>query len=174
MTRWNIAATALVLAMALAGCQEDVAAPAEPQADTDPRIDDRTGPPAETMPTPAEAEQSPMITIAAAEPPHLVDAAGQALYVLEDNHDGSRCDEQCESAWPPVQADETQVLAGPGVQGEFGTMPRDDGGLHVTFQGQPLYRYAADAGVGATAGDGVEDQWGAWALATPAATPDQR
>lgn len=101
MTRWNIAATALVLAMTLAGCQEDVAAPAEPQADTGPRIDDRTGPPAETMPTPAEAEQSPMITIAAAEPPHLVDAAGQALYVLEDNHDGSRCDEECESAWPP-------------------------------------------------------------------------
>lgn len=176
MTRWNIPATTLVLAVALAGCQEDVAAPAVSQpADQGPQVDERTGPPAETMPTPAEAEQRPMITVSDSEHRHLVDAAGQALYVLEGNQDGSRCDEACENAWPPVQAEETQALAGTGVVGELGTMPRADGGLHVTYDGQPLYRYAADTGVGATAGHGVQDQWGTWTLAGPggAADPDQ-
>ncbi|NZA27945.1 hypothetical protein H0E84_16315 [Luteimonas sp. SJ-92] len=99
------------------------------------------------------------------EPAYLTDAARQALYVLEGNDDGTRCDAECEEAWPPVTARQTQPTPGPGLQADLlGTMPRSDSSLHVTYDGRPLYRYAADAGAARTAGHGVEDQWGRWAL----------
>ncbi|TKS54845.1 hypothetical protein E4582_08785 [Luteimonas yindakuii] len=98
-------------------------------------------------------------------PGYLTDGAGQALYVLDGNVGGDRCDAACEEAWPPVLADGATPRADPRIgSGGAGTLPRNDGTRHVTYEGQPLYRYAADAGAGRTAGDGVEDQWGRWSL----------
>ena len=170
MNRVNHTLLAIVILAAVAGCQRDDASsaavsPSQPDTDAMPA-------PAQATPTPAEAERRPILAVSDSQPAHLVDGAGQALYVLEGNDDGSRCDAACEDAWPPVQAEETQPLAGPGgYETRLGTMPRPDGGLHVTYHGQPLYRYAADSGVGATAGHGVEDQWGAWSLVTPEGPP---
>ena len=170
MNRVNHTLLALVILAAVAGCQRDEASsaavpPSESETDAMPA-------PVQSAPTPAQAERRPILAISDSQPAHLVDGAGQALYVLEGNDDGSRCDAACEDAWPPVQAEETQPLAGPGgYETRLGTMPRPDGGLHVTYHGQPLYRYAADSGVGATAGHGVEDQWGAWSLVTPEGPP---
>ncbi|MGY1529215.1 hypothetical protein [Luteimonas sp. A649] len=95
---------------------------------------------------------------------HLVDGAGSAVYVLAGNTDGGKCDAACEEAWPPVLALETQPTAGTGVEGaHIGTLVRGDR-TYVTYAGQPLYRYAGDAGAERTAGAGVEDQWGKWSL----------
>ncbi|MBJ6983691.1 hypothetical protein [Luteimonas sp. MC1750] len=95
---------------------------------------------------------------------HLVDGAGSAVYVLAGNADGSKCDAACQEAWPPVLAHEAQAGAGTGVEASrIGTLERN-GRTHVTYGGQPLYRYAADAGAGRTAGAGVQDQWGKWSL----------
>lgn len=95
---------------------------------------------------------------------HLVDGAGSALYVLAGNMDGSLCDAACQEAWPPVLAHDARPTAGTGVEaGSIGTLERD-GRTHVTYAGQPLYRYAGDAGAGRTAGHGVDDQWGSWSL----------
>lgn len=168
MTRMNMGTIALAIILPLAGCQQEQPQGEAMPATSDPRIDESTGPPVQTQPTPAQAESRPMLALSSTRPAHLVDGAGQAVYVLEGNDDGSRCDDACENAWPPVQAEQAQPLAGPGaMDGQLSTMPREDGGLHVTYDGQPLYRYAADSGVGATAGDGVDDQWGTWSLVTP-------
>lgn len=95
---------------------------------------------------------------------HLVDGAGTAVYILEGNMDGTRCDAACEEAWPPVLAHDVRPEAGPGVEpARIGTLDRN-GRTHVTYGGQPLYRYAGDMGAGRTAGAGVEDQWGKWSL----------
>lgn len=171
MNRVNHTLLALVVLAAVAGCQRDDAGsaavpPSQPDTNT------MQQGPGQSAPTPAEAERRPILAISDSQPAHLVDGAGQALYVLEGNDDGSRCDAACENAWPPVQAEEAQPLTGPGgYETRLGSMPRPDGGLHVTYHGQPLYRYAADSGVGATAGHGVEDQWGAWSLVTPEGPP---
>lgn len=98
--------------------------------------------------------------------PYLTDQAGAALYYMEDNRDGSRCDDTCERAWPPVVASEGQAQAGEGVDGtRLGTVPRVAGGLHVTHDDLALYRYAGDQGPGTTSGDNVRDKWGHWHLA---------
>ena len=95
---------------------------------------------------------------------HLVDGAGSSVYVLAGNDDGSKCDEACQDAWPPVLAHNSQPTAGAGVEASrIGTLERE-GRIHVTYGGQPLYRYAGDAGANRTAGAGVEDQWGKWSL----------
>ena len=95
---------------------------------------------------------------------HLVDGAGSAVYVLAGNADGSQCDAACEEVWPPVLALEAQPTAGAGVEAaRIGSLERGDRS-YVTYAGQPLYRYAGDAGAERTAGAGVEDQWGKWSL----------
>lgn len=95
---------------------------------------------------------------------HLVDGAGSSVYVLEGNTDGARCDAACEEAWPPVLTDDARPTGAAGVeQGRIGTLDRGDR-THVTYGGQPLYRYAGDGGANRTAGDGVQDQWGTWSL----------
>lgn len=95
---------------------------------------------------------------------HLIDGAGSSVYVLEGNTDGSRCDAACEEAWPPVLTDDALPRGAAGVeQGRIGTLDRGNR-THVTYGGQPLYRYAGDGGANRTAGDGVQDQWGTWSL----------
>lgn len=95
---------------------------------------------------------------------HVVDGAGSAVYLLAGNADGSLCDRACEEVWPPVMAHDRSPTAGTGVEAaRIGTLERE-GRLHVTYGGQPLYRYAGDMGANRTAGAGVEDQWGQWSL----------
>lgn len=165
MIRSNAAVFVLITTVGLTACQQE----SVDQADRAlPPAEQEALQPEQPMPTPAQAERRPVVTVSDADPAHLVDSAGQALYLLEGNEDGSRCDAACEDAWPPVQAEDAEPLAGPGgYETRLGTMRREDGGLHVTYQDQPLYRYAADSGVGATAGHGVEDQWGTWSLVSP-------
>ncbi|WP_407351568.1 hypothetical protein [Luteimonas sp. R10] len=160
---------ALSTVLALSACRGD---PAEQQADdvSTSRYRADVGPSGEAV-VPGESGGPraqggrAVVTASDTDPAHLIDAAGQTLYVLEGNDDGSRCDAACEEAWPPVTVEDAEPVPGSGLQRELlGTMPRQDGGLHVTYDGKPLYRYAADAGADRTAGHDVEDQWGKWSM----------
>jgi predicted lipoprotein with Yx(FWY)xxD motif len=113
---------------------------------------------------PADASGTPTLAMSGTPSSHLVDGAGSAVYVLGGNTDGSRCDQACQEVWPPVMAHDAQPVPGPGVEASrLGTLERD-GRSHVTYGGQPLYRYAGDTAAGRTTGAGVEDQWGKWSL----------
>ncbi len=117
----------------------------------------------------APASTRPVLALSEGATGHLVDAAGAAVYYLEGNRDGSRCNADCERAWPPVVATPGQAQAGQGVDGDaISNVPRREGGMQVSYQGQPLYRYAGDQGPGRTSGEGVQDQWGKWHVARPA------
>lgn len=171
MIRCSKSVLMLTTVLMLSACRGD---PAEGQGDdvSAPRYRADTGPSGEAVvpgeqarPSVPQAESRAVVVASETDPAHLTDAAGQTLYVLEGNDDGSRCDRACEEAWPPVVVEEAQPIAGPGLQRDLlATMPRDDGGLHVTYGGKPLYRYAADIGAGKTVGHGVEDQWGKWSM----------
>ena len=125
---------------------------------------------------PGSAGDRPLLSIAGdgTGPGYLTDGAGQSLYVLEGNTAGERCDAACEEVWPPALTDsQTMPRIDPRIgPGGAGVIPRDDGSQHVTYGGEPLYRYAADAGAGRTPGDGVQDQWGQWKLVRVDGAPE--
>ncbi len=91
---------------------------------------------------------------------HLVDGAGRTLYLFTVDPQGgdtSACSGDCAATWPPLTGD---VAAGDGVDGGLlGSVTRDDGSTQVTYNGWPLYYFAADAAPGDTNGQGVGDVW---------------
>ncbi|MFC0677628.1 hypothetical protein ACFFGH_07200 [Lysobacter korlensis] len=98
---------------------------------------------------------------------YLADSAGQAVYTLEGDRDGSKCTGACLSVWPPLLVGETQPTAGPNIDpSKVASIKRPDGSMQVTFNNRPLYRYAADQGQGRTSGHDVKDQTGHWYLLT--------
>lgn len=122
----------------------------------------------------APAAGGPTLTLVSqgAHGPHLADSAGNALYYAEGDKDGSKCVGDCLQAWPPVLATQTQPSGATGVQGGMiATITRPDGSRQVTYNGLPLYRYAADGGAGNTNGHGVKDKYATWLLVGAQGTP---
>jgi predicted lipoprotein with Yx(FWY)xxD motif len=92
---------------------------------------------------------------------------GKTLYVFKkDTTPGtSSCSGQCATNWPPftVTASDT-VKPGDGVTGTLASITRSDGTMQVTYNGAPLYYFAADKAAGDTNGQGVS---GVWFVAAP-------
>ena len=93
--------------------------------------------------------------------PSLVGPDGMTLYIFTQDTDGtSTCTDDCAAAWPPFVVDAgAAVEAGEGVTGELAIAEREDGGSQVTYEGMPLYFYAADSEPGDATGEGVNDVW---------------
>jgi predicted lipoprotein with Yx(FWY)xxD motif len=95
----------------------------------------------------------------------LTGDGGMTLYILNNDTDGtSTCTGGCATTWRPLLGEGSQVTAGSGVAGSFGTTTRDDGTRQVTHDGQPLYYYAGDSAAGDSTGEGVG---GVWHIAPP-------
>ncbi len=96
----------------------------------------------------------------------LVDGAKMTLYTFDKdtaNSGKSACSGQCATNWPPLVV--TSAPPAPaGATGAVATVTRDDGTMQVTYNGMPLYRFAADKAPGDTKGDGVG---GIWHVAKP-------
>ncbi|GAB6197294.1 COG4315 family predicted lipoprotein [Lysobacter xanthus] len=102
--------------------------------------------------------------------PYLTNSAGNAMYFVEGDTDGGKCTGPCLQTWPPVTVTDQLPMGAAGLQGaKIATITRADGARQVTFEGHPLYRYAADAGAGQANGDGLKDKFGTWHLAAPSA-----
>jgi predicted lipoprotein with Yx(FWY)xxD motif len=93
----------------------------------------------------------------------LADGQGRALYLFEaDKGSTSTCTGACASAWPPVTAG-TMPMAGGGVsQSLLGTTKRADGTEQLTYNGHPLYYFAADTGSGMAKGQGTKAFGAGW------------
>ena len=93
---------------------------------------------------------------------------GMTLYIfLNDTQGGdtSSCSGDCLANWPALTVEQSQeATGGEGVDGEFATITRDDGALQVTYEGWPLYYFAADEAPGDSNGEGVGE---VWFIATP-------
>jgi predicted lipoprotein with Yx(FWY)xxD motif len=95
----------------------------------------------------------------------LVDGRGFSLYLFANDTAGSgtsACSGGCLTAWPPLTA-AGEPTAGEGVNGELGTITRDDGTTQVTYDGLPLYFFASDTAPGDTNGASIPN----WSLAQP-------
>lgn len=88
----------------------------------------------------------------------VTDAEGFTLYVFQPDEQGdSTCYGTCEDTWPPLVG---EVEAGDGIDAALlGSSERTDGSLQVTYDGWPLYYFAADGAPGDTNGQLVGDVW---------------
>jgi predicted lipoprotein with Yx(FWY)xxD motif len=92
----------------------------------------------------------------------LVDPAGRTLYFTDQETGGGiRCVADCAAAWVPLTVAKGTIPAGgAGVTGSLAVVTRPDGSNQVTYDGRPLYTFAADGGAGRAGGNGVRDSFG--------------
>lgn len=105
----------------------------------------------------------------------LATRAGMTLYWYGHDVKGSgksTCTGPCLSSWPAL-AGTPAAAAGVTLSGKLGTITRPGGAVQATYNGYPLYTYAADTAAGQTAGNGLDGAWhvitGAILSASPAA-----
>jgi predicted lipoprotein with Yx(FWY)xxD motif len=86
----------------------------------------------------------------------IVDAKGFTLYRFTAEAQGRPvCTGACAKTWPPVT-----VTSRSGLPAHVATVDRPDGGgLQLTYDGHPLYRYAGDKSSSDANGEGVGGQW---------------
>lgn len=104
----------------------------------------------------------------------LVDGKGAVLYVFDpDNAEAVSCTFTCATNWPPfIAPDDKGVIAGEGVdQSLLGSIENPSGGEVVTYDGWPLYRYAADRTPGEHKGQDVYLNGGEWFVMAPTGEP---
>ena len=109
----------------------------------------------------AQEAVEPAVALASdATEPHLVSADGFALYAtVQDDQGAPTCTDACAETWMPVLVDDV-VRFSEGVDLRLlGAVARPDGGLQLTYNDWPLYRYSGDPEPGATEGSGLQDRW---------------
>ena len=90
----------------------------------------------------------------------VTNAKGFTLYSFApDTATTSKCSGACAQIWPPVKGPAT---AGPGVTGKLATITRSDGTKQATYNGHPLYTYAADTAPGQANGNNLDVNGGVW------------
>ncbi len=102
--------------------------------------------------------------------PVLVNSQGRTLYIFEpDNHAKVTCVGACASLWPPVKVSSAQksTAAGEAKSSLLATDADPEGGEVATYDGWPLYTYAADSGPGTANGQGINANGGLWYVISP-------
>ncbi len=91
----------------------------------------------------------------------LADGSGRSLYLFtKDTKDTSNCYGKCETAWPPLLTTSTAPTVTDGIDATLiGTTTRKDGSMQVTYNGWPLYYFAADQKAGDVNGQAVGKVW---------------
>ena len=92
----------------------------------------------------------------------LVNSGGRTLYhYLGDRGKTIACTGGCAGEWPPLLIGAAaKPVGGAGIQtSKLGSIRRPDGGIQVTYNGLPLYRFAGDAKAGEVEGQGEEGRW---------------
>jgi predicted lipoprotein with Yx(FWY)xxD motif len=100
----------------------------------------------------------------------LVDGQGMTLYTLTNAGAQVPCTGQCASFWPPLLLPTGTVTAmgATGVTG-LGTAAAS-GGMQVTVNGAPVYRFSLDKKAGDTNGEGISSFGGTWHVVMEAGT----
>jgi len=134
------------------------------------------GPPPPAGPPTVQVGQNPTLGSI------LVASMGRTLYVYTmDGRNVSNCTGNCTLTWLPLTVPGGKPTGGNGVTAKLTLIKRKDGTRQVVINGQPLYLYMKDGGLGDAKGQGVANSWyavqpkgakaiSAWAAAAAQAT----
>lgn len=96
----------------------------------------------------------------------LTDARGMTLYYIA--YPGPQpCTGECARIWPPLIVPTRHFTAPPTLRGQLRVVNTLNG-PQLAYAGHPLYRFIEDTRPGETRGQGLQDPWGLWQVATPA------
>lgn len=93
---------------------------------------------------------------------YLIGYNGMTLYrFAKDSAGTSTCANECAAKWPPYVVASTDALENlqSGIKGVVSSIARTDGSMQVTYNGSPLYFFAADTKSGDTSGNKVNNAW---------------
>lgn len=119
-------------------------------------------PAASTVPATQSLLGATSISVTGRQQTVLTDTAGRTLYYFTPDKGGLiTCTGGCARAWPPLVV---PSMAGmpqlpTGVSGTVGWVTSPDGGMQITLNGWPLYRYAGDTSPGQANGEGSGNKW---------------
>jgi predicted lipoprotein with Yx(FWY)xxD motif len=161
----------IILTLFLAACAPATATPARLFSFNRPTAT-LESPPTETPAAPATPVPVPTVQVGRANgmDPFLVDSQGLTLYILRKDTPGAGgtapvlwgCTSGCAANWVAYSpAAGLPLLAGPGVTGVLGVFTCPDGVRQVTYNGWPLYHFAADKNPGDVNGEGIGNLWAA-------------
>ena len=149
-TTWTASITALAAGLLLTGCGGGgETATAEQPAESS------------TSEAPAQPAAPALATADSDLGEIVVDADGRTVYVFDEDEPGSGksvCTDECADTWPALTVEDEAPTAD-GVDGELGTIEREDGTLQATLDGRPLYLFAGDGAAGDVTGQGVDGTW---------------
>jgi predicted lipoprotein with Yx(FWY)xxD motif len=172
--RRSILAVPLVFAVLLAACSSGggaaaTTAPSQAPASSAPSTAPSTGGGASASPessgATAESYEVKVAsgTVGGATASFLTGEGDMTLYTFTPDKSAtgkSVCNGDCATNWPPFTVDSKDELkAGSGVTGALDVITRDDGSMQATYNGMPLYYFAADKKAGDTTGQGVGGKW---------------
>ena len=123
--------------------------------------------------TQAAAKSAPSLVIGTYKTPEdgtlITGANNRTLYVFKSDEKStsshekfSTCNGACAAVWPPVLVSGTPAVAGKANASSIGLTTRSDGTKQVTYNGLPLYYYAADTKAGQATGNHLKDGFGLW------------
>jgi predicted lipoprotein with Yx(FWY)xxD motif len=127
-----------------------------------------TAPASASTPTPTPTGEATVMTKSGPMGTYLTDGQGKSLYLFAaDTKSNSTCNGACAAAWPPLVTTATAKAGSGADAAKLGTTKRSDGATQVTYNGHPLYLYAADTAPGQTNGQGLTQFGALWWLVNP-------
>jgi predicted lipoprotein with Yx(FWY)xxD motif len=157
-TKLSTSALGLCALVVLAACGSSAKVGAAPGSTTT----TTTAPTTTTTAVKVESSQPIVKTASSKLGSLLVDGQGMTLYTLTNAGAQVPCTGQCASFWPPLLLPTGTVTAlGTNAVAGLGTASTS-GGLQVTVNGAPVYRFSIDKQPGDTNGEGISSFGGTW------------
>ncbi len=100
----------------------------------------------------------------------LVNNKGFTLYMFKpDKQKRVTCKGACAAIWPPlkIKAGQKPTAGGLARRRLLGTVKNPSGGLVVTYNHWPLYRYITDTKPGQATGQAINNSGGLWYVLSP-------
>ncbi len=163
MGRSKLATLALPLMLILAACSSGGGASSAPTAPpSQPAAAPSTGG-GPSAPAGGAALELKVVAGSGSVANYLTGKDGLTLYIFtKDTKDSGKsvCNGDCVTNWPPLTAASLdEIKLGAGATGKLALVTRDDGTKMVSYNGMPLYYFAADKAAGDTKGEGVGGVW---------------